>query len=175
MVHKISTREKQALTAAGAAIVIFIVVQFILFPLAEKQNILKRQVSAAENDIETMTALRAQYTRIQSKSGLSENGLLHNRDFNLFSVLEQCARESGVKQNIAYMKPSSMAQKDKLFNLAMVEMKLESLTLGQLLQFLYQIENAENRIAVNRMALTKTSTPESFINAVLQINALVEQ
>jgi general secretion pathway protein M len=175
MTPKLNTRDKRALIIAGAAIAIFVIIQFILFPLNERHQVLKRQILTAEDDLEKMTFLKSQYDLVKGQYGLSGNKVFQNKDFNLFSVLEQHAGDSGVKRHIAYMKPSITEQKGTLLKLTIVEMKLETVTMDQLLQFLYRVETSANRININRMSITKTSKPEGFINAVLQVETLVEQ
>ncbi|MFO8083448.1 MAG: type II secretion system protein GspM [Desulfobacterales bacterium] len=175
MTPNLNTRDKRALMIAGAAIAIFVIIQFILFPLNERHQVLKRQILAAEDDLEKMAFLKTQYDRVNGQYSLSGNKVFQNKDFNLFSVLEQYAGESGVKRHIAYMKPSFTEQKGTLLKLTIVEMKLETVTIDQLLQFLYRVETSATRININRMSITKTSKPEGFINAVLQVETLVEQ
>jgi hypothetical protein len=175
MTPKLKYRDKRALIIALAAIGLFVIIQFVFSPLMERRNVLKRQISIAENQLGEMHLLQQQFSLAKAAKSLPDNRVLQKKDFNLFSVLEQHAGESGLKGHIAYMKPSTREQKGSTLKLSMVEMKLETLTIVQLLQLLYRVETFESRVNINRLSINKTSKPEGFIDVVIQAETLVEQ
>lgn len=174
MPPKLKSRDKRALIIALAAIGLFVIIQFVFSPLMDRRNLLKRQISIAENQLGEMHLLQQQFSHVKAANHLPDNQVLQKKDFNLFSVLEQHAGEVGLKRHIAYMNPSTREQKGTPLKLSMVEMKLEKLTVVQLLQLLYRVETFESRVYISRLSINKTSNPEGFIDAVLQAETLVE-
>ena len=174
MAINLNSRDKLALIIAGAVIILFAVFHFSLFPLIDRHKILKRQIPAAEINLEKMIFLNKEYTQIKSETNLSDHQHFQNGEFNLFSVLEQYAGEAGLKRHIAYMKPSFAEQTGTSLKLNMVEIKFETITMTELIKFLYRIETSEKKIHINRMSINKTSKPEGFINVVIQAETPVE-
>ena len=70
------------------------------------------------------------------------------------------------------MKPSTSVQKGSLYKISQVEMKLQSLTLEQLTTYLHMIETSKNMVYIKRLSILKTSKPEGFIDAVIQVEAV---
>ncbi len=166
-------REKIALVAMAAALSLFAAVQFVVFPLLDRREILERQVSAAERSLGEMEILRARYNDLVEKSKSGEK-IAHGKDFSLFSLMEEIADRSGIKENVAYIKPSTAEKKETSYKVAMVEMRLDTIASNQLLLFLYNVEAFDTKVSVSRMSVSKTSSPEGFVNAVIQVETLVE-
>jgi len=70
------------------------------------------------------------------------------------------------------MKPSTTTAKEAGQKIAVVEMKLQALTLAQLVDYLYQIETSKNMIHVQWLAITRTTKPEGFIDVVVQAETI---
>jgi general secretion pathway protein M len=170
MALNISRRERLALYLAGAFICLFILIQWVLVPLTDRQHQLDRVLAVKRHALEQMIALKSEFETIQAQSESSKN-VLGNREkgFSLFSFLDALAGKIQIKERIAYMKPSTAVQKDSPLKTSQVEMKLEAITLKQLTDYLFGIEMSPNRVWVRRMALSRTEKPEGFIDAVLQV------
>ena len=167
---KLNKREKYAIGAAAAFICLFIVIQFVLFPMFEKRDRLSRLIEVKTKTIEEMLALKSEYDAVVSYINFSKNRLAkRQKGFALFSFLDELAGQTGIKNKIKYMKPSSTTQKDGSLKLSLVEMKLEVITLQQLTSFLYRIETSENSVFVKRISISKADKPPGSIEAVLQV------
>jgi general secretion pathway protein M len=170
MKAKLNKREKYAIGAAAAFIGLFIIIQFVLFPMIEKRDRLRRLIDVKTKTIEEMLALKSEYDTIVAHINFSKSRLAKRRKgFALFSFLDELAGETGIKNKIKYMKPSSTAQKDGPLKLSLVEMKLEAVTLKQLTAYLYRVETSENTVFVKRIAISKADKPPGTIDAVLQV------
>jgi general secretion pathway protein M len=82
------------------------------------------------------------------------------------------AGEAGIKENIAYMKPSTTVQKESAYKISLVEMKLTGITMEQMTLFLHKIETSNNMVSVKRLSLTKPDETQQRLNAVLQVQTL---
>ena len=86
--------------------------------------------------------------------------------------MEKEAARCDIKGNIKYMKPSS-SQGTGAYKESMVEMKLEGVTLKQLVGYLYHIESPEDAISIKRVSRKenkKNISPEEV--AVIKSNYL---
>ena len=167
---KLNKREKYAVGAAAAFIGLFILIQFVFFPIIEKRDRLRRLIDANTKALEEISALRSEYQTIVSHINFSKSRLTkREQGFTLFSFLDGLAGEAGIKNNIKYMKPSSTAQKDGSMKLSLVEMRLEAVTLKQLTAYLYRVETSGNAVFVKRISLSKLDKTPGLIDAVLQV------
>jgi type II secretory pathway component PulM len=174
MAVELRKRDRNALMVAAAALVLFAAVQFLVFPMFDRRDVLKRRVEAAEKQLEEMALLRAEYLAISARSAESSQKSVHGKDFSLFSLMENYAGSSGIKDSIAYIKPSTVEKKGAAYKVARVEMKLEKIALNQLVSFLYQVETSDSGVNISRMSVSKTSKPEGLLDAVIQAETLVE-
>jgi len=77
-----------------------------------------------------------------------------------------------VKNNIAYMRPTSTAGKDSPYRLSMVEMKLTDVTISQLMAYLHGIETSRNMIFIKRLSVSKAEQKADLITTVFQVETL---
>ena len=96
--------------------------------------------------------------------------LIGRRDagFSLFSFLEQQADTVRVKNRVTYMKPSTIDLDEGLQESA-VEMKLERITLRQLIDFLDKVESVDKVVLVKRLAVQKNKKDNNVLDVVATI------
>ncbi|KKK54471.1 hypothetical protein LCGC14_3084410, partial [marine sediment metagenome] len=90
-------------------------------------------------------------------------------DYTLFSFLDRLAGEAGIKDRIAYMKPSTSTTTNGRYKISSVEMKLESISLEELVTYLYKTETSKNLVNIKRISISKTGTEREFLNAILHV------
>ncbi len=160
----LSTRERYLVYLATVAVSIFIVIQFMVFPIIDKRKNLKNQLKAKTTELEQMIELKAEYDAIKGKSkSLDRRTKRRKKGFTLFSYLDELAGKAGVKDNISSMKPSSS---DKI---SRVEVELQAITMEKLSKYLHMVETSMELVFVKRLSVTKKGKQEGSINAVLQV------
>lgn len=173
MAIKLNRREKISIVAAAAAVVIFLVMQLLVFPLFDSNARLSRTLSTRQQELEQIRSLQEAYRKTTEKAEQAQRYLKTRRPgFTLFSFLETLAGQTGVKSHIAYMKPTTTSQKDSPYRLSMVEMKLQEVTMSQLLAYLHGIETSRDMIAVKRLSISKGEQNADLINTVFQVETL---
>ena len=173
MAIKINKREKIAVAAAAVAIVIFLVMQFLVFPLFDKNAQLSRTLATRQQELEEIRLLQAEYRKTAEKAQQAQRYLkTRKRGFTLYSTMETLAGQTGVKSHIAYMKPTTTSQKESPYRLSMVEMKLQAITMSQLLAYLHGIETSRNMISIKRLSISKGEQKADLINTVFQVETL---
>ena len=173
MAIKLNKREKISVVAAAAAIVIFLVMQVLVFPLFDKNTQLSRLLVTRQQEVEQIRLLQAEYRKTAQKTEQAQRYLkTRKRGFTLFSFLETLAGQTGIKSHIAYMKPTTTAQKDSPYRLSMVEMKLQEITMSQLLAYLHGIETSRDMISIKRLSISKGEKKADLINTVFQVETL---
>ncbi len=168
----ISSRDRMMLTVGGVSVLLFLVLQFAIFPLMDKRDRLRQGIAAREKALVEMKELQVQYQQLHSKANILLDQLVGRQSgFSLFSFLEQMAARSEVKKNISYMKPSETAD-DGPFKEVLVEMKLQAVSLKQLVDFLELVESPENVVALKRVSIQENKKEAATLDVILQVVSL---
>lgn len=173
MIKKLTKREKYAIYALSGAILLFILIQFIVFPSIDKRKRLKRTLQVEEDALLEMIALKSDYNAIEQRTNLAKVRFENRqKGFTLFSFLDTLTGKARIKEYVTYMKPSTTVTKDNSYKISQVEMKLKGLTLEQLTTYLHMIETSKNMVYIKRLSISKTGEQESFVDVVLQVETV---
>jgi len=172
----ISKQDKKALIICAGFLITFVAVKFILMPALDERKNMEQRVAAKKASLKEIFDLQQEYARLSSMN-MVETDILSRRaaDFTLFSLLDTLAEKSGVKDNVAYMKPSSRTFSDKNYSVSMVTIKLDSLYLKELVDFLYSVETSRNGVQIRSLSLSKTGEDETMIEAIVEAETLVKE
>ena len=173
MIQKLTQRERYSILAVSNILLLLILLQFLVRPVFDERQRLARALRVKENILAKMIALKSEHAAIRQQSDLSKSYLANRKKgFTLFGFLDRLSGEVGLKDHIAYMKPSTTVPKNSIYKVSRVEMKFQSLTLQQLTTYLYMIETSKNMVNIKRLAISKTGSQADYINVVLQVETL---
>ncbi len=166
---QLAKREKYLVSSAGGVLFLLIIFHVLINPFLDKKDFLKKEINRKQIALDEMALLSAEYKALKrGDQGLHKILGKRNKDFTLFSFLEQEAAESNVKDHIKYMKPS-VSQGSGQYKESIVEMKLEGITLKQLVGYLYRIESRKNAIGIKRISIKENKKESGYLNAVLNV------
>ncbi len=166
---KFARREKYFISAAAIFIGIFCLFQFLIFPFFEARRRVQRGVSAKEDGLKEIIRLSSEYNRYRrSSQGIKQVLVRRRKGFTLFSFLESKAGDAGIKAYIKYMKPSISTGAGP-YKESLVEMKLDEITLHQLIDYLYRIESPDDVVSVKRISIKQNKKKSGRLDAILQI------
>ena len=175
---KLSRRDRMALVVGGVCVLLFVMVQFVLFPLLDGRQRLTRNIRSRKAAIGRMHKMQSRYKLLHVRADTLARQLSKRpENFSLFSFLEQKAAQAGVKESIAYMKPSAV-ETDGALKQTMVEMKLKGISLKQLVAFLKLVESPKNIVGIRRISIQENSREDqSTLDVIMQVVSLeqVEQ
>jgi general secretion pathway protein M len=171
---QLAKREKYLITLAVVVIVFAVLIQFAVMPFFEKRERYKNNVTVKQENLQSMVALRQEYLLLQQDSDtLAQRLKSRPKNFTLFSFLEKAAGDAGVKNNIKSMKPSASTGKGP-FKESLVEMKLERITLSQMVGYLKLIESPDNLVSIKRISIQSNKKETQFLDAILQVLTFTE-
>lgn len=166
---QLSQREKRAVAIAGLCLVLFVVAQFIFFPVLDSRKKLAKSLAGKQRQLLEMQSMRERYASFSKKNdSIAELLTQRAAGFSLFSFLEKNAAESQVKDRIAYMKPSSLTD-NAVLQQSMVEMKLQAVSIKQLVTFLEMTESPQNLVGVKRITIQENSKQKGALDIIMQI------
>ncbi len=167
--NRLNKRERYAIFAAAAFVLLFVVVEFIVAPIMDRQQRLETAIRQKQATLTDMQRMKLEYEALKNENERFKRNFSDRPEgFTLFSFLDALAGEAGVKDNIAYMKPSKSRPKNSPYNLSMVELKLQEINIKQLTPYLHMIETSKNMVFIRRISITKTGK-EGMIDAILQV------
>ncbi len=160
------------LIVAAGFIGIFLIFQFVVFPLIDKRDRLQRALQTNSRTVTEIQTLAAEYNNIKKQSDSARKRIAEKKTgFTLFSFLDRVAGKTRLKDRIAYMKPSTASPKNSPYKISIVEMKLQAITLEQLVSYLYKVETSENAVHIKRISLVKTGKNKNLITAIMEIES----
>jgi len=163
---RINPREKRTLIVGGCALAALLVYFMVISPYMKAMELMDQRIARKTEELKEVLALREEYTRLREKTRILEDMVRSTPGFSLLSFLETLATRNQVKKQIAYMKPVTTPTSDK-YRESSVEMKLESISLKQLVDYLYGIEHAEQPIRIKRLNIAK-ERKKAFLDVTLQ-------
>ena len=165
----LSKRDRFALIIGGSLLLVFIVAQFMVFPLIDKRKRLRKTISSRQHAVQEMREMQLQYGQLDEQSnGLEQQLSQRSPSFSLFSFLEKMATQSKIKDHITYMKPSTVTG-DGTLRQVMVEMKLQTIGLQQLVTFLKRIESPENVVTLKRISIQENKKTKGTLDVIMQV------
>ena len=166
---KLTKRERYYVSAGVALVALFIIFQFVLSPFLGAKGKIKRSIQAKEKTLKELVSLSSEYGALKEGSrDIKKRLALRSRNFTLFSFLEKQAGRSKVKPNIKYMKPSISTDKGP-YSESSVEMKLENITLKQLVEYLHLVESPENLVRIKRISVKQSKGNPEYLTALIHL------
>ncbi len=167
-IDKLSSREKWVLFGGVGFVLCFLLVQLVVVPVIDVRNTLQKSIARKKQELIEIKNLQQEYRTLKSREGTIQARINQRAaGFTLFTFLDQQANVAKVKKQIKYMKPSTI-DGDAL-NEAMVEMKLQQITLGDLIGFVRLIESEKDVVFIKRFSIQESGDTQGFFDAILQV------
>jgi general secretion pathway protein M len=153
------------LVFAGAALFI----QFAVVPYFEARQKVRSAIVANEKAIQELFVLGAEYGVLRQRSEEIKR-LIERRPpgFSLFSYLEKRTGEAAVKTNIRSMNPLKSSPAG-IYEETAVEMKLDKVTMKQLVDFLYLVESPAEMIRIRRASILKMKESPEYLSVLIHV------
>ncbi len=174
-IQQLSLREKFFLSGAAGVLLLLGLFHFGLSPYLQSRALLQQSIVRKEKELLEMKLLQQEYLSLKRhEGGLKELLSARAADFSLFAFLDRQAQIAQVKKQITYMKPS-VVEKENGFDESLVEMKLEDVTLEQMVALLKLIESKEQVVSIKRISIQKDVKRQGYLDVLLQIVTFMEQ
>jgi len=167
--NKLEKREKRVVMAGAIFIVCFALFHFTVSPLLQARQQTQKALIQKKEDIKKIRQLQEEYRHRQNQAVNIQNRLQkRSPSFTLFSFIEERATKAKVKQQINSMTPST-SEGDGPLQESRVDLKLEKISLAQLVDFLQQVESTDDVVAIKRISIQENSKEEGLLDVVMQI------
>jgi general secretion pathway protein M len=164
------TKSQKYIVMAGLMFVgAALLIQFAVVPYFEARQKVRSAIVANEKALQELSVLGAEYGVLRQRSEEIKR-LIERRPpgFALFSYLEKRAGEAAVKTNIRSMNPLKSSPAG-IYEETAVEMKLDKLTMKQLVDFLYRVESPEEMVRIRRASILKMKESPEYLSVLIQV------
>jgi len=171
MISQLNQREKIFVTAGGVALVLALLYLAVLMPYRSALNRLDKQIAARSQQLQEVKTLRAQYLAMQQQILQVEMRVKNNQDFSALTFIENLVERTAGRDNLVSMRPQPPLTQNE-FIVDSVEVKLEKLSLKQVLELLWGVEGAKTPMQVKGLYLKQRFDDRSLLDATMTISAL---
>lgn len=145
-------------------------------PTLDRIETLNRVISEKQQELEEVRTISEEYMYL--------NNILDNvhakvdsqqETFELLPFLESLIEECGLAKNLETMK-RQVLQIDSNYSEVIVEVRLESLSIGRLVDFLSKVESSQARIRTKSLYIKRNMVNKNLLDSVIEIrNAELSQ
>ena len=140
---KLESRDKKALVFGGGAAAIILLYVFVLSPLATDLSRKRELIPKKERDVVEMRALKEQYQVMQQR--LQQAQAAGSKRGPLLTEIENITKRANLSNKIVSLKPQAGMQTET-FKESIVEIKLDNITLYDMVNYVYLLEKDSLRI-----------------------------
>ena len=171
MIQQMSQRERVMVAVAVAAVVLVGVWLGVIEPYQSAMEKLDSQIKNRSNSLVEVKELQKDISRLRQQ--LSQVSGRKAMDGPLFSYVEALTDQAGIRDRLLSMRPQQASQQGN-YRQQLVELKLEKLSLPQLVRFLYAIEYAGQGVQVKSMRIKRRFEDNSSLDVNLSVFSLEE-
>ena len=163
-------RERLFIGGAGATLVLFLIFKLAIDPLFKHSSELDRQIVTARRQLTELRVLQQEYLRQKTVVDSINSQLKRQQNVAIFSRLEEFAGQTGIRNKILYMKPT-VSTPSEVYNEESVEVKMEGVTLEQLVRYLHQIETSPQLLKIKRLEIKPRFDNRQILTATFRVSA----
>ena len=147
-------RERWLLGGAGALLAVALFQLVVIAPLKGWVMRSDGDIARLEAELVRATRLAGDVRRLQGELSQVEERVRVAEETNLFNLLEGLAAATKVKNQLESIKPKKPSG-NELFPETRVEVSLKGVTLTQMVDFLYQIENSDRHLIIRSVRIRR--------------------
>jgi type II secretory pathway component PulM len=168
----LAPRERMLVAGAGGTLLLCALWLGVAMPLMSSLDAAQARVDAAENELGSAARLRTDLGEIQGLLLQVERRIREQPAVNLFTTLEQLARESAVK--VDSMEPQASPAQEG-YRETKIQLVLKQVTLAQTVNFLQRIENAPPLLSVKSLRIKTRPDKRELLDVNFTVSSFEAQ
>lgn len=167
--QNLGTRERMFVLGAAVAILLVLLFTLVVDPLMAQSARLDRQIVKTQRDLQELHALQRDYEGRKRILDSINQQLKGQRNFSIRSRLDEIAGRSGIRNKILYMKPT-VSVPSEAYDEEGVEIKMEGVTLEQLIRYLHQVETSPQFLRIKRLYIKPRFDNRQILTAIFRVS-----
>ncbi len=138
-------------------------------PALDRIKTLNRVIYEKQKELEKIRAISKEYTYLNNGLGNLHIKVDNQQDtFELLPFLDSLIVECKLSKNVESIK-RQVAQIDSNYSEIIVEVRLESVSIGRLVNFLHKIELSQTRMRTKSLYIKRNMTNKNLLDSVIEI------
>ena len=169
---RLAKRERWLVVGLAVLIAAWTLFAFAIKPAFERIETLNRIIPESQKTMQELREKSEQYLKLQA--GLNDykiKAASQEKGFEPLAFLELVTKESDLAKKVVAIKQDVLPL-DSSYNQIIVEIKMENLTLKELVEFLLKIKSSNHFLLIKSLYTKKNTANVGSLDAVIQISSL---
>jgi len=171
MISQLNQRERIFVIVGGVSLILALLYFAIVAPYRSALNRLDSQIATRSEQLQEVKALQARYLELKQQRLQMERLLDTRQDFSALTFIENLVERTSGRENLLSMRPQTPETRNE-FIIDSVEIKLERLSLKQVLELLLALEEAATPMQVKNLHIKQRFDDRALLDATMTITAL---
>ena len=163
---KLEERDKKVLIFGGAAAALILLYALVLSPLMTDLSLKRASIPKKETELEQIKVLRTQYLDIQQRLQQAQAAAAQRGP--LLTDLENISKRANLSSKIVSLKPQEGVQTEG-FKESVVEVKLENITLYDVVNYVYLLE--KDTLRIRKLQFKPRYDNPKLLNATILVSS----
>lgn len=163
---QLTQRDRVALLIGGLFVVTVLIFFGIVAPYRASLQRLDTRIAARQRQLKEMQTLRQECQQLRRQLAATEQRMSAGTDFSLFALVENLSVRFAGRDSLVYMRPRPTVVQHG-YREDSVEIKLENISLAQLVRLLYAVETGREPVQVKALRIKTRFDDRSLLDAVL--------
>lgn len=162
------------MAAAGAAVAVFLILQYLVFPFADYSERIKKDIPQLERDLLRARIIRMQYAGLDDKIKEIRTRLeARTAEFNPHDFLSTLAKNEGILPNLDKIQVEIKEAGDS-YQEQIADVRLKHIPLEKLVNYLYSIENSGQMITVTDLSIKPDRDDQSLLEVRFNASTFIK-
>ncbi|MBW2503659.1 MAG: type II secretion system protein M [Deltaproteobacteria bacterium] len=171
MIKQLSPRERIFVFGGGFVVLLCLLAFTIVVPYMNAQDRLDKLIDLRMQQLLEVKALHGKYLDLKRRTSQAETTLDGRQEFSALTFIENLLAETAGRDRLVSMRPETPIVQNELI-VETIEIKLEKLSLRQLLELFWGIDKTNLPIHVKNFHLKQRFDDRSLLDATLVVSAL---
>ena len=171
MISQLNQRERIFVIVGGVSLILALLYFAIVAPYRSALNRIDSQIATRSEQLQEVKALQARYLELKQQRLQMERLLDTRQDFSALTFIENLVKRTSGRENLLSMRPQTPETRNE-FIIDSVDIKLERLSLKQVLELLLALEEAATPMQVKNLHIKQRFDDRALLDATMTITAL---
>lgn len=153
-------------------LIIFLIYQVVFVPLLRTRDEYGREIAELENLYGSSKVLAERYLSQRTYYDSFRNQLQRKKSLSVLTYLENESQSAGIRDNIDYIRPKGSEARNGV-TASSVEIKIDAISIRELLFFLGNIERNRNGLIISYLRLKPFFKEREKIDVIVRVTDVV--
>lgn len=171
MMIRLTRREKLLIIVSAVFIAVWAIYALTVKPAVVRMGTLERIIPQKQRELAMLRTKCEEYGLLcSSLEDLRAKVASQKEGFELLTFLEALIHQCGLAENVVMMKPHTVPLQSN-YRETIVEIKLENLTLSQLVDFLGKVESSKVLVKTRTLYIKRNLTNGDLLDSALEVHS----